>query len=201
MILLVTALTKETYFSLNSVQKILVVLEVVDIDMCLLLLRSHLFHNHNVLHFLTLWALMAKIIFARVLDMVLRRVLHFPQDWMWPSQAFISCFLLSTSLCPGSRVGSGLSSVEDYLSDSKWAENWREKLYPSLIISCQFQLKFCIFLLKNKMKTKVIKFRFLRKKFAQFSSCFVHLLSKRPDHEEDFFKFCVLLRKSKLYLK
>ena len=93
--------------SLNSVQKILVVLEVV--DMCLLLLRSHLFHNHNVLHFLTLWALMAKIIFARVLDMVLRRVLHFPQDWMWPSQAFISCFLLSTSLCPGSRVGSGLS--------------------------------------------------------------------------------------------
>ena len=35
---------------------------------------------------------------------------------------------------------------------------------------------------------------------SQSSSCFVHLFSKRPNHEEDFFKFCVLLRKSKLYI-
>ena len=31
------------------------------------------------------------------------------------------------------------------------------------------------------------------------SAWFGHLLSKRPNHEEDFFKFCVLLRKSELY--
>ena len=36
--------------------------------------------------------------------------------------------------------------------------------------------------------------------FAQSSSCFEHLLtlSKRPNHEEDF--FCVLLKKPELYL-
>ena len=32
----------------------------------------------------------------------------------------------------------------------------------------------------------------------QSSSCIVHLLSKQQNHEEDFFKFCVLLRKSEL---
>ena len=42
---------------------------------------------------------------------------------------------------------------------------------------------------------------FLRstQKFEQSSSCFVHLLSERPNHEEDFFKFFELLRKSELY--
>ena len=35
-------------------------------------------------------------------------------------------------------------------------------------------------------------------KFAQSSSCFGNLLSKRPKHDEDFFKICVFLRKSEL---
>jgi hypothetical protein len=38
-------------------------------------------------------------------------------------------------------------------------------------------------------------------RFVLSSSCFVHLLYKRPNHEKDFFKFCVLLRKSELYPK
>ena len=33
-------------------------------------------------------------------------------------------------------------------------------------------------------------------KFDQSSSSFEHLLSKSPEHAEDFFKICVLLRKS-----
>ena len=48
----------------------------------------------------------------------------------------------------------------------------------------------------------ILKFR-LSEKHTKFekksSSWFVHLLSKRPNHEEDFFKLCVLLRKSEFY--
>ena len=43
---------------------------------------------------------------------------------------------------------------------------------------------------------------FLRRqqKFAQSSSWFGYLLSKRPNKEEDFANFCGLLRKAELYL-
>ena len=39
----------------------------------------------------------------------------------------------------------------------------------------------------------------LSEKHTKIGAIFL-ILSKRPNHEEDFFKFCVLLRKSELYV-
>ena len=44
-----------------------------------------------------------------------------------------------------------------------------------------------------KKKIRILKFG-LSEKYTKI--CFGHLLSKRPKYEEDFFKFCVFLRKS-----
>ena len=53
----------------------------------------------------------------------------------------------------------------------------------------------------QNMDFTLLKFELSEKhtKFAQSSSCFGNLLSKRPKYEEDFFKFCVFLRMSELY--
>ena len=53
--------------------------------------------------------------------------------------------------------------------------------------------------LKNKYLRRSSDFLRSTQNFVQSSSCFVNLLSKPQNHEEIFFKFCVLLRKSKLY--
>ena len=53
---------------------------------------------------------------------------------------------------------------------------------------------------KDKSISKFGRFE----KYAEFekksSSWFIHLLYKRPNHEENFSQFCDLLRKSELYM-
>ena len=55
---------------------------------------------------------------------------------------------------------------------------------------------FSPFLLKFGLSEKHIKFE---KNLPHGFDKSADLLSKRQNHEKDFFKFCVLLRKSKLY--
>ena len=47
---------------------------------------------------------------------------------------------------------------------------------------------------------KVLTFWEAHKTFAIFLMIWTFTLSKRPKHEEDFFKFCVFLRKFELYI-
>ena len=81
--------------------------------------------------------------------------------------------------------------VQNSFLTSSYVENWEFYLF--------LFLKFFESSHSAIIFGKVRNFWVAQKKNAQSSSCFEHFLSKRPNQEEDFFKFCVLLRKSELY--
>ena len=82
--------------------------------------------------------------------------------------------------------------VQNSFLTSSYVENWEFYLFLFLKF---FELSHSAIIFGKVQNFWVAQ----KKKFAQSSSWFVHFLSKRPNQEEDFFKFCVLLRKSKLY--
>ena len=112
--------------------------------------------------------------------MTLIAIPHISGFWLWAWQPTLTCYLLTLT---------------------------RQLFHNFFYTACLFEKK------NNHPSSKPSKSIFflqLRVNFvagckvrtfweAKKNWCFRHLLRKRTKHEEDFFKFCVFLRKSELY--